>query len=229
MEGYLFECYDESQTKKNRRQAMLDEVLPYVLDHGIYNVTLKDISNTIGIERRTLYDYYKTKDELIVDLAFISVNELNKQYLVISEMLELTHKQQGARELLKTILISIARVMYEKYSKLFNFITEFDSFYHTLESDNPAFIRYREIITGFKRKYHYLQPSIKLLMADYGITKYTEMELIEVVEQSFHAYLGRILIKEAESTRYKIDNIAVYVDIVVNGLIHIESNDLIKT
>lgn len=219
MEDYLFDFYDESPTKRARRKSILSEIHPHVLRKGIHNITLKDISAIVNIERRTLYDYYKNKDELIIDLAFITVTELNKQYMIISEMMELTNKELSSEELLKTILESIAKVIYGKYNNEFIFLNEFDLFYHALGAENETFQRYKNLITGFKLKHHYLQSCIKRMAGEGKIKKHNEDELIEVLEQSFRAYLSRIIIKETESKRYKIENISLFLDLIIHGLV----------
>lgn len=219
MEDYLFDFYDESPTKRARRKSILSEIHPHVLKKGIHNITLKDISSIVKIERRTLYDYYKNKDELIIDLAFITVTELNKQYMIISEMMELTNKDLPSEELLKIILDSIAKVIYGKYKNEFIFLNEFDLFYHSLGDENETFQRYKDIITGFKLKHHYLQSCIRRMISEGKISKYSENELIEVLEQSFRSYLSRIIIKETESKRYQLENISLFLNLIVHGLV----------
>ncbi len=217
MKDYLFNFYNESKVKRARRKKILNDTLPYILKVGTDQLTVTEIAEFLKMERRTLYDYYPTKDDLIVDLAFISVNEINEKYMELAETLNIANIEQSSKERLKIILKGIAQIINNKYAEQFNFITGFDVYYHHLERSSNAFLRYSYVITGFKTKHHYLEAILKDMKKDYNIAMDIN-NMIEVVEQSFHAYLARILIKQDESNRYNMENIDIYIELIANGL-----------
>ncbi len=217
MKDYLYNFYGESRVKSERRRKILDEILPHVIKTGISSLTISEVADVLDIERRTLYDYYPTKDDLIVDLAYISVNEVNDQYMLISETLNLANIDKDSKERLSIIMIGIAKVINEKYLDLFNFTTGFDVYFHHLDHTSSAYERYSEIIIGFKTKHHYLESILTEVCSDYSIDLAVS-DVVEIFEQSFHAYLARTLIKQEKSRRYNIENIVSFIKILVNGL-----------
>ncbi len=217
MKQYLFDYYDESRVKTERREKIVSDVIPHLVANGISSLTIKDIANEIQIERRTLYDYYPTKEDLVVDVAYICMNELSEQYMKIAETLNLANNNLEAKARLRIIMKGIAKVINEKYDDLFNFITGFDVYYNHLDRDSNAYYRYAQVIKGFKTKNHYLKSILEEIASEYNISFETE-ELIDIVEQSFHSYLSRILVKQENSNRYDIERIEYFIDIIVEGV-----------
>ena len=50
----------------NKRQEIIDKVMGLYLKFGIRSVTMDDIVREVGISKKTLYQYFKDKSELIV-------------------------------------------------------------------------------------------------------------------------------------------------------------------
>ncbi len=217
MKDYLYEYYDESRVKSERRKKILNEITPHIINTGITSLTIKDISDNINIERRTLYDYYPTKEDLVVDCAYVCINELSEQYMKIAETLNLANGNLDSKKRLRIIMKGIAKVINEKYDDLFNFITGFDVYYHHLDKDSNAYYRYEQLIQGFKTRNHYLKEILNDVVTEYNVT-FDVSELVEIVEQSFHSYLSRILVKQDSSKRYDIDRIDHFIDIIVEGV-----------
>lgn len=217
MKNLLYDYYDESRVKSERRKKILDDVIPHIINKGINSLTIKDIAHEINIERRTLYDYYPTKEDLVVDAAFVCMNELSDQYMKIAETLNLANSNLDSKRRLRIIMKGIAKVINEKYDNLFNFITGFDVYYNHLDRDSNAYYRYANVITGFKTRNHYLKPILDSVVSEYNVSFGVE-ELVEIIEQSFHSYLSRILVKKENSDRYDIDRIDNFIDIIVEGV-----------
>lgn len=217
MKEYLYDYYDESRVKNERRRKILEEISPNLIKIGINNLTIKEIANEINIERRTLYDYYPTKEDLVVDCAYVCMNELSQQYMKIAETLNLANKNLDSKTRLRIIMKGIAKIINEKYDSLFNFITGFDVYYNHLDKDSNAYYRYDRVIKGFKTRNHYLKEILEEVVEDYHVS-FEINELVEIAEQSFHSYLARILVKQDNSKRYNIERIDHFIDIIVEGI-----------
>lgn len=61
--------YDESKTKQNQRNKILNQAFRLFIDKGIQNVTLQEIAEACSIQRRTVYFYYKNKEDVAVELV----------------------------------------------------------------------------------------------------------------------------------------------------------------
>ena len=220
MSDFLINYYSESNIKSIRRKAMLKTLLPYVIKYGVEGVTLTGLSEFLNIERKTFYSYYKSKGDIIVDLAFICVAELNNEYMKIANLLAITAENESGLMQMESILLSIGKVIYKKYSDKFIFITKFDLYFHNLDVSSEPFLRYQAVIAQLKSNNHYLKHSMQRHFKNINseLPPQEIANVIEVVEQSFHAYLGRILIKEKESSRYSVENLFLFVKCILHGL-----------
>ncbi len=217
MKNYLFDFYDESKTKRQRREVILRSLVEEVIVNGPSSLTFTQAAEKLNIERKTLYDYYPTKEDLIADLGFICINDLNDYYMEISDKLNKEHYNLSSKARLKLIMKGLADAMEINHSLIVKFLIEFDIYMHRIDKQSSTFLRYSEIIIGFKTSHHYLKNIVSEVVEDYNLS-IEKMELVEITEQAFYAYLGKILIKENQSKRYKMSNLEVYIDIFVDGI-----------
>ena len=59
---------DESKTKHNKRIKILEEAYKLFLEYGIENVSMLEIADKSGMQRRSLYNYYDDKEQIAGDL-----------------------------------------------------------------------------------------------------------------------------------------------------------------
>ena len=60
--------YNESQIKKKKRNEIMEHGMNIFIRESIHNVTMLQIANECDISLRSLYYYYKNKEELAVDI-----------------------------------------------------------------------------------------------------------------------------------------------------------------
>ncbi len=53
--------------KEKRRSLIVQEFSRLLTLHGLYGFTMKDISDSLDISLRTLYNYYESKEDLVAD------------------------------------------------------------------------------------------------------------------------------------------------------------------
>ncbi len=63
------------------RKRILDEAAKQFLSYGIRNITMDDIAVSLGISKRTVYEKFKNKTELV----FYCLQELTKHQLIASK------------------------------------------------------------------------------------------------------------------------------------------------
>lgn len=80
-------AYIEGKYKTRKRTELLNIAYKLFVEKGIENVTIIELAEACGLERRSLYNYYKDKEEIALDLmrcwyenvgAIIIVNDENK-------------------------------------------------------------------------------------------------------------------------------------------------------
>lgn len=114
--------YNESPVKQRKRLEILTKSQSIVIREGLYPITMSDIANEIGISKRSLYYYYKNKEELAVDVQIMVMSEY--QYgmeLIIDE------DKSGIEQLDQLIDYLTERV--KNYTKEIKFITAFDYYF----------------------------------------------------------------------------------------------------
>lgn len=64
--------------KKNLRPAILEEAMRRFREYGIRAVKMDDIAKNMGISKRTLYDVYSDKEDLLVDVVKSLLKQRNE-------------------------------------------------------------------------------------------------------------------------------------------------------
>ncbi len=219
----LLNYYDEGSVKIKRRKVLLKQIMQYVVFENNYDATMSDISTAIDIERKTLYRYFDSIDDIIVDLAYLLVTYNNQEYLKTSNAI-LNDKSVDSLDKLRDILKSVTNLMISFKSEL-NFLAYFDDQFNILADDDLAKKRYRNLITGFKTKNHYLRAVIHYLDNENILdTSIHPDDIIEVVEQVVNSFVSRTLKKENESYRFNVANIDVLIKILEKGIIKNNQN-----
>lgn len=69
-----------SKTKARRRQLILDTAYKMFLDNGVAGTPMNDIARECKITRRTIYNYFDSKAELLVYLNDELLNKINDNF-----------------------------------------------------------------------------------------------------------------------------------------------------
>jgi AcrR family transcriptional regulator len=68
-------------TRNLTKDMIINAVEEVITSQGVNSFSLKDLSKKLDISQGTLYYYYKSKDELILDLMKKHMNELSHDYV----------------------------------------------------------------------------------------------------------------------------------------------------
>ena len=115
--------------KDNTRKKILNNACSTFKNVGLVKTSMDMIANKCGVTRRTLYRYFKSKDELAFEVIIILLEEFNSYQLDVF----ITLKQNGIDNL-KNFLYALVNYMNNR-RKVIVFMGEFDYFY----SDNNDF------------------------------------------------------------------------------------------
>ncbi|OCT15983.1 hypothetical protein A8709_10205 [Paenibacillus pectinilyticus] len=74
--------HEESKTKQNQRNNILNQAFKLFIEKGIQNVTLQEIADACAIQRRTLYFYYNNKEDVALELVKNVILEFKKVSVV---------------------------------------------------------------------------------------------------------------------------------------------------
>ncbi len=114
--------YVESPVKQKKRLEILRRTQAIVIREGLYPITMSDIAHEIGISKRSLYYYYKNKEELAVDVQIMVMNEY-----IYGMDVNIDAEATGYEQLCQLIDYLGERI--QKYAKEIKFITAFDYYF----------------------------------------------------------------------------------------------------
>ena len=68
---------EEEQAR--RRHEIFHQVVPIVLKKGFHETSMQEIASAAGLGKSTLYDYFRTKDEILVYFFEDQLNDLTEE------------------------------------------------------------------------------------------------------------------------------------------------------
>jgi len=108
------------EEKENRKSLILDITEALLLENGIDEVTIRNVSEKAGLSTGALYLYFNNKEELLASLLIRKLRLLN------AEMVSLADTKNKPAELFRSIALTYGSyfIKYGRYIDLFRYITE---------------------------------------------------------------------------------------------------------
>lgn len=123
--------------KDQRRSDILKVSKDLFMNQGLINTTMDNIASKVGVSRRTLYRYYKTKEEIAFEIEIMLFQELfDYQKILYKELSGTGYEKLGS------YLLKLANYL-ESNPAVIKFSGEFD-YYFTGEYP------YSELVSKFK-------------------------------------------------------------------------------
>lgn len=69
--------YDDSRTLKRKRTEILAEARTLFIEQGIDSTSMQMIAEAASITRRSLYNYYESKEKIAVDIQILTLEEVS--------------------------------------------------------------------------------------------------------------------------------------------------------
>lgn len=217
---YIIDYYKGSNIKSKRREDIISDSLKFFNKNGIKHATMTNLAEYLNIERKTLYLYYASIIDLIVD-SYLYRTELYIQHTSFSmdnfinsnKALHVKDKLTNYFLLLKDGMMKIN----EEYPLFF----DFDSFMQYVDKNSETYTRFNTVASNFKAWSDYLQTIIEEGAVE-GLVDLNGLDsksLATVMDQSFRAYLTKTITRCSETGRYKIENIDDFIKIIVKGIL----------
>lgn len=204
--------YTESKTKVLKRKSILTNTRKLFIENGIHSYTMKQIAQANDISLRSLYYYYRSKDELAIDIQIVTFEE----YYNLTTQIDF--EDNSGYNLLKKYMYNIINII-NNNQHLIEYITVFDYyFYEGYPTD-----KYSNYINNFNNSKEFKILYDKLL-EDETIDCDTSnvSTILSTMLQSMIAYAGRIIYREKafkETNQYKnTGDLKLFVDILLKGI-----------
>jgi len=69
---------------KNKEEAIVSAAITVFMEKGFSNASIKDIANSAGVGKGTVYEYFKNKDDLFIQAANYGANQ---RYLQVRDII----------------------------------------------------------------------------------------------------------------------------------------------
>lgn len=166
------------------KEKILKEAEKQFIEKGIAGTQIKEIAESVGISRRTMYRYYSSKDELAFVIELIVLEQLNTYFDNITKDLD---SNKNALEQLEDF---VDRTNLSVISEQIRFTAEFDRYF---QDEYPSEILEKDLIRA-------MDPTKDRLFAiiNQGRTEgtirhdYSNMEIYQFVNQVFLALFQRL-------------------------------------
>lgn len=129
--------------RRERKDLIIAKARETFLQKGLFNTVMDDIADRVGLTRRTLYRYFKTKEDLAYETTIVLLKEWNDYQKMIFDSLE-----GNGIERLESFLNNLIDYMSNKI-EVMKYLGEFDFCFQdgtTLELDTNVIVRFDEII-----------------------------------------------------------------------------------
>lgn len=184
--------------KPTTRQRILIEAEKQFITLGIANVQMTDIAAAININRRTLYRYFPTKDELAFEIEVMVMKQLQ-------DYLTLDLGDMNGKTGFEKVTAYFFRVDLENVKEQIKFTAEFDRYFQG-NYPNP------ELEQSFIEALNPNQDQLFLYIRD-GVTDgsirndMTAEELYHFISHSFISLFQRLILRENHLKYEYCDNI----------------------
>lgn len=209
--------YGDSKTKATRRKEILYVLINVLLKDGNYIKSFQEICKLIEIDRKSLYRYFPSKDDIISDVVYILVVEINAKKMEVSTEIYNDEKIKPEEKLKKTINMMLEKSMIR--TGLIEIINYFDVNMYHVDDEKEFKKRYVYLMDKFKNENRAFAKIIKeLYILEKLSNEYDVNYYIDTVELAVTSFAGRFYLKKSESKRYNEQYLKVYSEIIYQGI-----------
>ena len=178
--------YYESPVRASKREEIIKCAKLIFVDQGIQNLSMKDIAKQCDVSLRSLYYYYRSKEDLAVDVMIYVMNDFTNIY-------NTTYDQ--SKSAYNNLAIILEHLNFEFINRKddIKYITAFD-FYFFKSYPNE---RYSIFLKSLQQN-HSIQKVIEMSLIDRSINYhgFQPVELLATLLQALLAYAQKIIYRE---------------------------------
>lgn len=131
------------EQRRDKQDLIIKKAMEAFLEKGLYKTVMDDIADKVGLTRRTLYRYFRTKEELAYETTIMILNEWNEYQDSLFNQLE-----GSGIEKLEYFLTSLMYYMNDRM-EIVKYLGEFDFYFAEniyTEPSEDCKTRYDDII-----------------------------------------------------------------------------------
>ncbi|MCF0105943.1 MAG: TetR/AcrR family transcriptional regulator [Holdemanella sp.] len=196
--------YDESRIKKKKREMILETAFRLFVKEGIEAVSMMEIADACGLQRRTLYNYYNTKEQIALDLMGCWYKDIGT--------IRAIPNYEGMDSYQK---LKVAADCYFEYA-----ITHMDEFIFTFHydhyfADSESNLFDRNILNVFHEGM--IREGVEEGKVNPRVRKNTEKS-VYIILSSILSYTQRVFFKKNMQLEEKKDLVRTYIDLCLDTI-----------
>lgn len=122
----------KGKRKEEKRDILINTAKDVFLKKGLFNVVMDDIAKEVGITRRNLYYYFKTKEDLVYETAILLLGEWKEYHEEVFKTLQGSGIDQVHMFLNRLIEYMESRI------EVMKFMSEFDFYFSDERRREPS-------------------------------------------------------------------------------------------
>lgn len=202
----------DEMEKLTTRERIVKEAEKQFIKNGIADTQMKDIAEAVGINRRTLYRYFLTKDVLAFEIELIVMKQI-QDYIVlqIADSDELSGFEK--------VEMYFEHVNIDDVKNQMKFTAEFDRYF---KDDYPSEALEEEFVVALDPTKDPLYKYIKEGVEDGSIKNSLSAEdMFHFISQNFFALFQRLILREKHLKNEYCDQVdfqSLFKDIILSGI-----------
>ncbi len=155
---YLYK--NESETKQKRRQEICLNILKIKNNETILALNYNEIAKELNIERKTLYNYFSTREELMITLALVIVEDnYSNQQKFINTILKLN--PNAGMEVLSNLTPILKFIKNKKTINRALYLSNFEHNLYFLADNEPLINKYKDGLNFLRHEYSFIETIIQ--------------------------------------------------------------------
>lgn len=184
-----------SKTKRKRRNLILEEAFKTFLENGVTGTSMNDIADNCGITRRTIYNYFESKNQLLQFLIIQIFENMGSDFKTIYD-----EDKDALANLDKFLTLSYNNFLKHKIDVLF--VTEIKNYLsYRMKKEEYKAENFSFFFNG------YLEDAKMIINRGIkeGSIREVDMDIDELVEMLYQSTLGYLSNISLESSTSKKD------------------------
>lgn len=212
----LTDYYQESQRKNKRRYELLKQFFEYLVVQRGFNDNMSKICKEIGVERKTVYRYYNSKEDIIAEVSFyIHIKRNNELQEKIKEVL----KNDELDAIDKFIVIMNLQVeMLTKYQNDMAFSEYSRRIITNLNHDSETYKRYIHVMNA--KEFNHYHEILKVLELNGELREdITSERYAQTIGQMIYSFVSQTLEYENNFNNFKNANVSKVIQLIAGSVL----------
>lgn len=212
----LTDYYQESQRKNKRRYELLKQFFEYLVVQRGFNDNMSKICKEIGVERKTVYRYYNSKEDIIAEVSFyIHIKRNNELQEKIKEVL----KNDELDAIDKFIVIMNLQVeMLTKYQNDMAFSEYSRRIITNLNHDSETYKRYIHVMNA--KEFNHYHEILKVLELNGELREdITSERYAQTIGQMIYSFVSQTLEYENNFNNFKNANVSKVIQLIARSVL----------